>query len=411
MVDWNGDGLKDLLVGEFSGNVRYFRNIGTPGNPQLTFQGYIQVGDSILRVDYDSTPFADDWNGDGLIDLMVGAIDGRIWLYLNVGSNSEPIFDQIRFVTLADGDTLWVGSRSAPCVLDLDGDGVKELLVGENNGNALYYENLGTNDNPLLTDPVFLMMGNSHLNPGIFSRFSGLDWEGDGTLDLVGGSYNGFLKLYRQTEFTTAAPIVYMNFQGPEVVPENGATLNFTANAENNSPVSLLFDMWAEVCGPDYRYYQIMPPPAQVNVEPGGIFSHDLMLQVPAVAPPGPYNVRLFVGDSHRNQVLGTDIFYFQKVLGQLGSAEYINPDLNLLATPNPFNHSTSLNYHLPTAGRISLQIYDLAGRPVVPLLDAWQEAGNHSLAWEASAYSSGIYFLRLRTAIGTIQTKLLLVK
>ncbi len=44
VYDWNGDGLKDLIVGQFtSGNIRYYRNTGTNANPVFTTFSYLQA--------------------------------------------------------------------------------------------------------------------------------------------------------------------------------------------------------------------------------------------------------------------------------------------------------------------------------------------------------------------------------
>jgi hypothetical protein len=409
MVDWNNDGLKDLLVGEFNGNVRYFRNIGTTSNPQLTCVGTLQVGGEVLRVDYDATPFVDDWNGDGLKDLLIGAIDGRVWLYLNVGTNTEPVFDEVNFVTLANGDTLRVPTRSAPCVLDLDSDGTKELLLGENFGRAFYYENLGTNSDPQLADSMALMMGDAPVNPGFFSRFSPLDWDGDGALDLVGGSFEGFLKLYRQVPATGPGPIVYMNFQGPNIVPDTGAILNFSCNAENNSAQTLQFDLWTEICGPQYRYYQVMPPAVNLTLDPGGYIAHEFMPRVPAIAPPGSYMLRIFAGDFQRRQVFDTDEFYFEKVLGRDGAMN--NTAAPSLVAPNPFNHSTTLSFHLAEVGLVRIVIYNTAGVKITTLIDDQLAAGSHKVTWEASSLPSGIYFAYILAGKVCHIEKLLLTK
>jgi len=63
---------------------------------------------------------------------------------------------------------------------------------------------------------------------------------------------------------------------------------------------------------------------------------------------------------------------------------------------PNPFNPTTEINFALPTAGRVSLTIYNVLGQEVVNLVNGNMEAGNHTVTWEASNYSSGVYFYRL---------------
>jgi len=78
---------------------------------------------------------------------------------------------------------------------------------------------------------------------------------------------------------------------------------------------------------------------------------------------------------------------------------------------PNPFNPSTTIAYTLAARVRASLKIYDVLGREVADLLDEEQTPGKHSITWDATRLSSGIYFYRL-TAGDFIQTrKLVLLK
>ena len=63
---------------------------------------------------------------------------------------------------------------------------------------------------------------------------------------------------------------------------------------------------------------------------------------------------------------------------------------------PNPFNPSTEISFALPTSGRVSLIIYNVLGQEVETLVDENMDAGNHTVTWEASSYSSGVYFYRL---------------
>ncbi|MCX6134413.1 MAG: DUF362 domain-containing protein [Ignavibacteriales bacterium] len=76
---------------------------------------------------------------------------------------------------------------------------------------------------------------------------------------------------------------------------------------------------------------------------------------------------------------------------------------------PNPFNPATTISYELPAKGRVTLRVYDLQGRAVTNLVEAEQSAGYHSLTWNASDLSSGVYFARL-TAGGFVQTRRMLL-
>ena len=78
---------------------------------------------------------------------------------------------------------------------------------------------------------------------------------------------------------------------------------------------------------------------------------------------------------------------------------------------PNPFNPSTSLSFDLPRAANIKLRIYDVLGREVATLVSGMKSAGSHTLQWNASDFSTGLYFARFE-ADDFVQTrKLLLVK
>ncbi|HEX04677.1 MAG TPA: T9SS type A sorting domain-containing protein [Bacteroidetes bacterium] len=80
-------------------------------------------------------------------------------------------------------------------------------------------------------------------------------------------------------------------------------------------------------------------------------------------------------------------------------------------AYPNPFNASTTIKYSLNTPQNVKLEVYDLLGRRVAKLADGLRSPGNHSAVFDATAYASGTYFLRLSTDENTLNRKLILMK
>ncbi|MFQ5568115.1 MAG: T9SS type A sorting domain-containing protein [Rhodothermales bacterium] len=66
---------------------------------------------------------------------------------------------------------------------------------------------------------------------------------------------------------------------------------------------------------------------------------------------------------------------------------------------PNPFSTTTDLRFSLPMAAHTTLVVFDINGREVARLVDAWREAGRHRVAWDASRLASGVYFCRLSAA------------
>ena len=78
---------------------------------------------------------------------------------------------------------------------------------------------------------------------------------------------------------------------------------------------------------------------------------------------------------------------------------------------PNPFNPATQIGFSLPAASHVTLVVYNIMGQQVAVLADGQYEAGDHSVTWDASAQSSGVY-LYLLDVSGFSQTrKMLLLK
>jgi hypothetical protein len=83
---------------------------------------------------------------------------------------------------------------------------------------------------------------------------------------------------------------------------------------------------------------------------------------------------------------------------------------------PNPFNPSTMIKYSTASSGRITLRIYDAAGRLVDVLADEWKSSGEYEVTWTGcdmndTPVASGVYFIRLRSGEQTQTRKMILMK
>jgi hypothetical protein len=78
---------------------------------------------------------------------------------------------------------------------------------------------------------------------------------------------------------------------------------------------------------------------------------------------------------------------------------------------PNPFNPSTHISYQLPTSAFVLLKVFDVTGKEIQTLVNERQNAGNHSVQFDASNLASGVYFYRLETGTFHDTRKLLLLK
>ncbi|HEX7574526.1 MAG TPA: family 10 glycosylhydrolase [Bacteroidota bacterium] len=78
---------------------------------------------------------------------------------------------------------------------------------------------------------------------------------------------------------------------------------------------------------------------------------------------------------------------------------------------PNPFNPTTMIGYQLPSAGRVTIIVYDMLGQEVERLVDAVEPAGRHAVPWNGSNHASGVYLVRMNAATFTSTKRLLLLK
>jgi len=83
----------------------------------------------------------------------------------------------------------------------------------------------------------------------------------------------------------------------------------------------------------------------------------------------------------------------------------------SLSSSPNPFNSQTRITFSLPREGDVSVAVFDVTGRKAQTLLDTQRPAGTHSVAFDAAALPSGVYFVRLQSAGLSKTEKLLLLR
>ena len=142
ITDWNNDGLPDVLAGESNGKVWLLVNRGTLGNPIFTSKPYVQDGSSNLTVGSVSTPCVVDWNRDGKKDLLVGETYGTVHFFENQGIDEDPVFNGSAQLQAGAG-TLDVGYYARPFAADWNGDDVKDILCGTSDGFVFFYEAMG----------------------------------------------------------------------------------------------------------------------------------------------------------------------------------------------------------------------------------------------------------------------------
>ena len=215
-VDADNDSVRDLIVAndEYENNkgCYYYKNIGSDSSPVFSFVQNNFLQDQMIDVGEAAAPVLFDYDNDGLLDLVIGnkskTINQTLYsvsltLYRNVGTASSPAFE---FVTddFAGMAAYNLRGKISPAFGDMDGDGDKDLLLGNNDGTILYFKNnLGT-----FTLSTANFMG---IDVGSASSVQIFDVDFDGKLDLVVGEQNGLLNYFQNVgsvnaPFFTVAP-------------------------------------------------------------------------------------------------------------------------------------------------------------------------------------------------------------
>ena len=203
VVYWDGDGRKDLLAGQAGGTILLFTNVGTDDAPRFDGGSPLQVGEPGAKADIDvgarATPAVVDFNGDGKKDLVVGALDGLVRIYLNEGADDAPDFRSVQFALEDGGDLVVSTGRSSPRVLDHDEDGRKDIVTGNTAGELAFYANIGTDEAPEFAACIYLNADGVPIDlPGSArSRPFDCDWAGDGAADFLVGGGDGLVRLYQ----------------------------------------------------------------------------------------------------------------------------------------------------------------------------------------------------------------------
>jgi hypothetical protein len=152
------------------------------------------IGFSGIRV-----PRVVDWNNDGTLDLLLGA-GGNIWIYTNMGSATVPVFAAGVRVTAA-GAVINSGDSDSPIALvDMTGDGVKDLVLCDASKKLRVYRNTApSNATPVYASAVFVKNANGTDFVCPDRRFDLGDWNGDGKPDLATGTFSGNVLLFLNT--------------------------------------------------------------------------------------------------------------------------------------------------------------------------------------------------------------------
>jgi dienelactone hydrolase len=195
-LDWDGDGIMDLLVC-MGRKFLFYKNAGTSLQPRLLKPTDVTTFDGKPVHDFRDKPVIMDWDGDGLVDI-VGQTGGVTCFFKRYRDAQDGQLKLARGVPFkfADGAPLSLGGFYNAG--DWDHRGVYDLFSTRWN-TMLYCKNAGTNAQPAFWRPVTMTVDGQSLSVGNHVTTPlPVDWDHSGRLDILASGESGLLYLFRR---------------------------------------------------------------------------------------------------------------------------------------------------------------------------------------------------------------------
>jgi len=366
-VDLNGDGLQDVLIGVYGFNP------------------------------------------------IENKISAQIWQFQQKKTNAgRPYFQRISKDYLNIGKQDYAHLK--PMVGDVNGDGIQDLIIGNSFSNVMYYKGIRTGTNlsfQFVTDAVLLDkkdgVNTNRLNVGGYSYPSLVDVNGDGKSDLIIGSGAGpTLRYYRFSKLFGEVPMYYQitdTFRGIVLTQINNISVkNLTPSFIDLNKDGNLDLLLGNNIGQIMAYYDILssttPVAKPMNVNVKGSFIDTLLGN--NTSP-----IASFIdGDNDADLLIGNQrggLFYLGSVSNPLneyspvGISKVFSTNTKPISVyPNPAN--SQINIRLPeTANVYQCAIYDTQGKLILSFNNI--RSGNQSINTES--LKSGLYFIQFNSNTG----------
>jgi len=116
-------------------------------------------------------------------------------------------------------------------------------------------------------------------------------------------------------------------------------------------------------------------------------------------------------GEEHRREKIAFARFNLEWLTCGKDSLEKITESDLKQNYPNPFNLNTTISFKIVNKGNVTIDVYNITGQNIDTVMNKFMEPGTHSCIWEASRFSSGVYFYTIRSGVFSKSKKMMLLK
>lgn len=210
--DLDQDGDMDLIIGDYYGRIAYVENQAGPGEaPQWAGPIFDYMG---IDVGLGSTPTLYDANQDGLVDLIIGERSGNLNLYLNIGTPGQPAFSETpddEFWQNVDTRNPYVFAGASSPTIFRTSDNQWRMALGSGPGNIWYYDHLDT-------DPIMAVDTNlAGIREGINTHVAVGDLDNDGQYEMIIGNRRGGISIFRTPWLLSTTSTGYPELHQPAI--------------------------------------------------------------------------------------------------------------------------------------------------------------------------------------------------
>ncbi len=229
-IDWDSDGDQDLICGDTAGYINFIENLGGGDSPKWMKPARLLAGGETIRIQAGpngsiqgpaeakwgyTAPTVIDWNHDGLLDIVANSIWGKVVWYENEGTQSAAKLNPAQPIQVEwEGETpkpkwFWWNPtgkelvtqwRTTPFVIDLNEDGLNDLVMLDQEGYLAFFEREKKADGDyILKHPHRIFEDEEGNSLRLNERDAGgsgrrkitmVDWDLDGDLDILINSKN-----------------------------------------------------------------------------------------------------------------------------------------------------------------------------------------------------------------------------